>query len=98
MDLKGHNAGVQGVTFSGDGKSAASVSKDGTWKMWSIDGVCVYVCGCVSYVVLAVWERRRFPKGKAFLDALQLHIVKRKKVFLLCVRVWYSGTLVYMHL
>ena len=38
MDLKGHNAGVQGVAFSGDGKTAASVSKDGTWKMWSIDG------------------------------------------------------------
>ena len=47
MDLKGHNAGVQGVTFSGDGKSAASVSKDGTWKMWSIDGVCVCACLCV---------------------------------------------------
>lgn len=44
MDLKGHNAGVQGVTFSGDGKSAASVSRDGTWKMWSIDGGW---CGCM---------------------------------------------------
>ena len=54
MDLKGHNAGVQGVTFSGDGKSAASVSRDGTWKMWSIDGVCVCVGGVGAYVCVYV--------------------------------------------
>ncbi|XP_074635815.1 transducin beta-like protein 2 isoform X3 [Acropora palmata] len=37
MELKGHTAGVYHFTFSGDSKRMATVSKDGTWKIWDID-------------------------------------------------------------
>ncbi|XP_068750616.1 transducin beta-like protein 2 isoform X2 [Montipora capricornis] len=37
MELKGHTAGVYHFTFSGDSTRMATVSKDGTWKIWNID-------------------------------------------------------------
>ncbi|XP_028396742.1 transducin beta-like protein 2 isoform X2 [Dendronephthya gigantea] len=37
MDLKGHSAGVYHFSFSADCTRMATVSKDGTWKIWDID-------------------------------------------------------------
>mmetsp|Transcript_12576 Transcript_12576/g.38446 ORF Transcript_12576/g.38446 Transcript_12576/m.38446 type:complete len:414 (+) Transcript_12576:67-1308(+) len=37
MDLRGHNAAVHSISFSGDSKTVASVSRDGTVKLWNID-------------------------------------------------------------
>uniref|UniRef100_T2M2R1 Transducin beta-like protein 2 n=1 Tax=Hydra vulgaris TaxID=6087 RepID=T2M2R1_HYDVU len=37
LELKGHSAGVLSFSFSNDSKRAATVSKDGTWKIWDID-------------------------------------------------------------
>eukprot|EP00188_Purpureofilum_apyrenoidigerum_P005277 Plantae.Rhodophyta-Purpureofilum_apyrenoidigerum.ctg674.p1 GENE.Plantae.Rhodophyta-Purpureofilum_apyrenoidigerum.ctg674~~Plantae.Rhodophyta-Purpureofilum_apyrenoidigerum.ctg674.p1 ORF type:complete len:411 (-),score=58.13 Plantae.Rhodophyta-Purpureofilum_apyrenoidigerum.ctg674:1081-2313(-) len=37
MDLRGHNAAVHSVSFSTDNKTVASVSRDGTLKLWNID-------------------------------------------------------------
>ncbi|XP_063299739.1 transducin beta-like protein 2 [Pelobates fuscus] len=37
FDLKGHSAGVCGFAFSNDSRRMATVSKDGTWKLWNTD-------------------------------------------------------------
>ncbi|OCT91143.1 transducin beta-like protein 2 isoform X1 [Xenopus laevis] len=37
FDLKGHSAGVYGFAFSNDSRRMATVSKDGTWKLWDTD-------------------------------------------------------------
>lgn len=37
MELKGHSAGVFHFSFSADSTRMATVSKDGTWKIWDID-------------------------------------------------------------
>ncbi|KAL9981141.1 hypothetical protein ACROYT_G009805 [Oculina patagonica] len=37
MELKGHTAGVYHFSFSADSTRMATVSKDGTWKIWDID-------------------------------------------------------------
>lgn len=37
LELKGHSAGVQSFSFSADSKKVASISKDGTWKLWDVD-------------------------------------------------------------
>ncbi|KAM4797113.1 transducin beta-like protein 2 [Rhinophrynus dorsalis] len=37
FDLKGHSAGVCGFSFSNDSRRMATVSKDGTWKLWDTD-------------------------------------------------------------
>uniref|UniRef100_A0A8C6S5F1 Transducin (beta)-like 2 n=1 Tax=Neogobius melanostomus TaxID=47308 RepID=A0A8C6S5F1_9GOBI len=37
FDLKGHSAGVHAFAFSNDSHRMASVSKDGTWKLWNTD-------------------------------------------------------------
>jgi len=36
FELKGHSAGVLHFSFSSDSTKMASVSKDGTWKLWNI--------------------------------------------------------------
>ena len=38
MDLSGHKSGVYSFDFSGDTRRAATVSKDGTWRVFNIDG------------------------------------------------------------
>ncbi|XP_028838700.1 transducin beta-like protein 2 isoform X2 [Denticeps clupeoides] len=37
FDLKGHSAGVHSFAFSNDSSRMATVSKDGTWKLWDTD-------------------------------------------------------------
>lgn len=37
FDLKGHSAGVHSFAFSNDSRRMATVSKDGTWKLWDTD-------------------------------------------------------------
>lgn len=37
FDLKGHSAGVHAFAFSNDSHRMASVSKDGSWKLWNTD-------------------------------------------------------------
>ncbi|XP_076473005.1 transducin beta-like protein 2 [Babylonia areolata] len=37
MELKGHNSGIYCFSFNGDSSRAATVSKDGTWKLWDTD-------------------------------------------------------------
>ncbi|XP_075710243.1 transducin beta-like protein 2 [Rhinoderma darwinii] len=37
FELKGHLAGVCGFAFSNDSSRMATVSKDGTWKLWNTD-------------------------------------------------------------
>ncbi|KAK7087866.1 hypothetical protein V1264_021863 [Littorina saxatilis] len=37
MELKGHNSGVYSFAFNGDSSRVATVSKDGTWKLWNTD-------------------------------------------------------------
>ncbi|KAK7907051.1 hypothetical protein WMY93_015663 [Mugilogobius chulae] len=37
FDLKGHSAGVHAFAFSNDSHRMATVSKDGTWKLWNTD-------------------------------------------------------------
>ncbi|CAJ0928363.1 unnamed protein product [Ranitomeya imitator] len=37
FELTGHSAGVCGFAFSNDSSRMASVSKDGTWKLWKTD-------------------------------------------------------------
>ncbi|XP_031553356.1 transducin beta-like protein 2 isoform X2 [Actinia tenebrosa] len=37
MELKGHTAGIYHFTFSSDSTRMATVSKDGTWRVWDID-------------------------------------------------------------
>ncbi|KAM3933669.1 transducin beta-like protein 2 [Leptodactylus fuscus] len=37
FELKGHSAGVCGFAFSNDSSRMATVSKDGTWKLWNTD-------------------------------------------------------------
>ncbi|MBN3325419.1 TBL2 protein, partial [Atractosteus spatula] len=37
FDLKGHSAGVYSFAFSNDSRRMATVSKDGTWKLWDTD-------------------------------------------------------------
>ncbi|KAL8591952.1 hypothetical protein ACOMHN_020430 [Nucella lapillus] len=37
MELKGHNSGVYCFSFNGDSSRVATVSKDGTWKLWDTD-------------------------------------------------------------
>jgi len=36
FELKGHSAGVLHFSFSSDSTKMASVSKDGTWKLWNV--------------------------------------------------------------
>ncbi|XP_029468898.1 transducin beta-like protein 2 [Rhinatrema bivittatum] len=37
FDLKGHSAGVFSFSFSNDSRRMATISKDGTWKLWDTD-------------------------------------------------------------
>ncbi|XP_043574569.1 transducin beta-like protein 2 isoform X1 [Chiloscyllium plagiosum] len=37
FDLKGHSAGIYSFAFSNDSTRMATVSKDGTWKLWDTD-------------------------------------------------------------
>ncbi|XP_076875602.1 transducin beta-like protein 2 [Brachyhypopomus gauderio] len=37
FDLKGHSAGICSFDFSNDSRRMATVSKDGTWKLWDTD-------------------------------------------------------------
>ncbi|KAJ6655691.1 hypothetical protein lerEdw1_004744 [Lerista edwardsae] len=37
FELKGHKAGVYSFSFSNDSRRMATVSKDGTWKLWDTD-------------------------------------------------------------
>lgn len=37
FELKGHSASVHSFAFSNDSRRMASVSKDGTWKLWDTD-------------------------------------------------------------
>lgn len=37
FDLKGHSAGVHAFAFSNDSRRMATVSKDGTWRLWDTD-------------------------------------------------------------
>ncbi|XP_067084781.1 transducin beta-like protein 2 [Osmerus mordax] len=37
FDLKGHSAGVHSFSFSNDSRRMATVSKDGTWRLWDTD-------------------------------------------------------------
>ncbi|MEE6468936.1 hypothetical protein FKM82_008432, partial [Ascaphus truei] len=37
FELKGHSAGMCGFSFSNDSRRMATVSKDGTWKLWDTD-------------------------------------------------------------
>ncbi|XP_069470891.1 transducin beta-like protein 2 [Ambystoma mexicanum] len=37
FDLKGHSAGVSSFSFSNDSRRMATVSKDGSWKLWDTD-------------------------------------------------------------
>lgn len=37
FDLKGHSAGVHSFAFSNDSRRMATVSKDGTWRLWNTD-------------------------------------------------------------
>ncbi|XP_053412180.1 transducin beta-like protein 2 isoform X1 [Nycticebus coucang] len=37
FELKGHSAAVYSFAFSSDSRRMASISKDGTWKLWDID-------------------------------------------------------------
>ncbi|GCB59910.1 transducin beta-like protein 2 [Scyliorhinus torazame] len=37
FDLKGHSAGIYSFAFSNDSRRMATVSKDGTWKLWDTD-------------------------------------------------------------
>ncbi|KAJ7996979.1 hypothetical protein DPEC_G00224140 [Dallia pectoralis] len=37
FDLKGHSAGVHSFAFSNDSRKMATVSKDGTWRLWNTD-------------------------------------------------------------
>ncbi|XP_020787926.1 transducin beta-like protein 2 [Boleophthalmus pectinirostris] len=37
FDLKGHSAGVHAFAFSNNSDRMATVSKDGTWKLWNTD-------------------------------------------------------------
>ncbi|XP_063002692.1 transducin beta-like protein 2 [Elgaria multicarinata webbii] len=37
FELKGHTAGVCSFSFSNDSRRMATVSKDGTWKLWDTD-------------------------------------------------------------
>ncbi|XP_032902020.1 transducin beta-like protein 2 isoform X1 [Amblyraja radiata] len=37
FDLKGHSAGIYSFSFSNDSRRMATVSKDGTWKLWDTD-------------------------------------------------------------
>ncbi|KAF7237025.1 Transducin beta-like protein 2 [Varanus komodoensis] len=37
FELKGHTAGVYSFSFSNDSRRMATVSKDGTWKLWDTD-------------------------------------------------------------
>ncbi|KYO33261.1 transducin beta-like protein 2 isoform X1 [Alligator mississippiensis] len=37
FELKGHSAGVYSFSFSNDSRRMATVSKDGTWKLWDTD-------------------------------------------------------------
>ncbi|XP_026888779.2 transducin beta-like protein 2 [Electrophorus electricus] len=37
FDLKGHSAGIYSFDFSNDSRRMATVSKDGTWKLWDTD-------------------------------------------------------------
>ncbi|KAL0994495.1 hypothetical protein UPYG_G00123010 [Umbra pygmaea] len=37
FDLKGHSAGVHSFAFSNDSRRMATVSKDGTWRLWDTD-------------------------------------------------------------
>jgi WD40 repeat protein len=39
MELKGHTSGVHCFSFNGDSSRMASVSKDGTWKLWDTEGL-----------------------------------------------------------
>ena len=38
MDLSGHKSGIYSFSFSGDTRRAVTVSKDGTWRVFNIDG------------------------------------------------------------
>lgn len=37
FELKGHNSGVFELCFTHDSTKVASISKDGTWRVWNID-------------------------------------------------------------
>ncbi|XP_072909680.1 transducin beta-like protein 2 [Hemitrygon akajei] len=37
FDLKGHSAGIYSFAFSNDSRRMATISKDGTWKLWDTD-------------------------------------------------------------
>ena len=65
LDLGAHKAAVQCVSFSGDSEKVATLSKDGTWILWSIGGMHVrmyvyihllyiHVIVCIMYVLFYV--------------------------------------------
>ena len=57
MDLSGHKSGVYSFSFSGDTRRAVTVSKDGTWRAFNIDG---WYCVCLLRRS-AISDRTIFP-------------------------------------
>ena len=52
--LEGHSSGVNGISFSPNGKILASASRDGTVKLWNLDGTLVNTLGGHSAKVTGI--------------------------------------------
>jgi len=61
LELKGHSAAVPSFFFSSDSKRVASISKDGTWKLWDID--VNYQQGQEAYLLYSGAYNDYFPNG-----------------------------------
>eukprot|EP00795_Rhopilema_esculentum_P015135 gene15135-6322_t len=60
LELKGHSAAVHSFSFSDDSKRVASMSKDGTWKLWDVD--VNYQQGQEAYLLFTGSYASYFPE------------------------------------
>ena len=61
MDLSGHKSGIYSFSFSGDTRRAVTVSKDGTWRVFNIDGMypdCAEKLTTVLFCLLSQFKIR----------------------------------------
>ena len=82
QDLSGelHTAEIENLAFSPDGRSLASVSRDGTLKLWQVPGPAQRI-GAYARYNYEKWARKNEFEKTAEFDARTSHKVERVREF-----------------